>query len=101
MAGVKGKSGGARPGAGRPPTPGGPKQYIRLSVEIPGIDDTQGCAAIEWWRSLTPEERLDRIAADFDLVGDTIGNKDIWEAWFDEANPDFDSARHVSSGQEE
>lgn len=90
MPGVKGKSGGARPGAGRPPTPGGPKRYTRLPVETPAADDTQGQAAIEWWRSLTPEERLDRIAADFDMVGGEMGDTVIWEKWFDKEYPDFE-----------
>lgn len=46
--------GGKREGAGRPPT--GKPEYLRSPVLAPKTDDQK--AAIAWWESLSPRDRL-------------------------------------------
>lgn len=65
MAGTKGKSGGRREGAGRPPSPNPkpPKKYFRPTIQQPANLLEQ--RAIEWYLSLDPQTRLESIVEDF------------------------------------
>jgi len=69
MPGTKGKSGGQREGAGRPPLPEGQKHprpvYRRLPMAEPRGEDQE--AAMAWWESLTPRQRTCEIKAVWDL----------------------------------
>lgn len=62
MPGVKGKSGGRRNGAGRPPTerPITSQDYARILIPTHGLNETEE-SALEWFKNLEPFERLQFI----------------------------------------
>lgn len=62
MPGVKGKSGGRRQGAGRPPAerPITPQDYARILIPDYNLNEREE-AALEWFKSLEPLERLQLI----------------------------------------
>lgn len=62
MSGVKGKSGGRRNGAGRPPAerPITHQDYARVIIPTHGLSETEE-SALEWFKNLEPFERLQLI----------------------------------------
>jgi len=61
MSGIKGKSGGQRPGAGRPPANPRKTPPVYRVIRFTEPHGKEQAEAMEWWESLTPHDRTMHI----------------------------------------